>query len=160
MNAWVSTRRVRVDVLLTGHRTITGDIHLQPYAERHSGPETAVDLLNRGELFFAVTLEGEQPLFLAKSQVLYLKLPPQPAIDDPERASVARRIDLEIELADGSLVEGLVTFELPPDRPRVLDFLNLAPSFFVMWSPESVRIINREHVRAVSPLVDLSRAAS
>jgi hypothetical protein len=160
MTAWVSTRRARVDLMLTARRTITGDVHLQPLAERHSGPETAVDLLNRPEAFFAVTLEGEQPLFLAKSQVLYLKLAADQATEDPDRVSAARRIELEVELSDGSLLEGLVMFELPPDRPRVLDFLNLAPAFFAFSSEDGVRIINREHVRAVSPLVDLSRGTS
>jgi hypothetical protein len=160
MSAWVNTRRLRVDLLLTGHRTITGDIHLQPLAAHHTGPETAVDLFNRNEQFFAVTLEGEQPLFLAKSQVVYLKLPPQPPIEDPDRATAARRLDLEVELADGTLLEGLVSLEMPPDRLRILDFLNYAPRFFAVWTPETVRVVNRDHVRAVSPLVDLSRASS
>lgn len=157
---WMTTRRERVEVRLTDRRPLIGDIYLQPTARLHAGPETATDLFNRDEPFFALMLEGEQPLFVAKAQVLYVQLPPQPAIDDPERASAARRIELEIELADGSLHEGVVMIELPPDRLRALDFLNVAPSFFPLWSPESVRIINRTHLRAASPLVDIRRATS
>ena len=160
MSAWGDTLRSRVDVLLTGHRTITGDIHLQPFAEHHAGRERPVDLFNRPEPFFVVTLEGEQPLFLAKSQVIYLKLAAPPVTDDPDRASAARRIELELELADGTLIEGIVSLEIPPDRLRVLDFLNFAPQFFVVSTADAVRIVNRDHVRAVSPLVDLSRAPS
>lgn len=157
---WMETRRERVEVRLTDRRPLHGDIHLQPTARLHAGPETPTDLLNREEPFFALMLEGEQPLFIAKAQVLYVQLPSQPAIDDPERASAARRIELEIELADGSLHEGVVMIELPPDRLRALDFLNTAPDFFPLWSPESVRIINRHHLRAASPLVDIRRATT
>ncbi len=160
MSEWLSTRPERVDVHLTDRRVLSGVIHLQMTARHHSGPETPVDLLNREELFFALVLEGEQPVFVAKRQVLFLRLPPQPAIGDPDRASAARRIELEIELADGTLLEGIVMIELPPDRLRALDFLNSAPEFFALWTTEAVRVVNRNHIRAASPLVDIQRASA
>ncbi len=160
MSEWLSTRPERVDVHLTDRRILSGVIHLQMTARHHSGPETPVDLLNREELFFALMLEGEQPVFVAKRQVLFLRLPPQPAIEDPDRASAARRIELEIELADGTLLEGIVMIELPPDRLRALDFLNSAPEFFALWTTEAVRVVNRNHIRAASPLVDIKRASA
>ncbi len=158
MSEWLSTRPERVDVHLTDRRVLSGVIHLQMTARHHSGPETPVDLLNREELFFALVLDGEQPVFVAKRQVLFLRLPSQPAIEDPDRASAARRIELEIELADGTLLEGIVMIELPPDRLRALDFLNSAPEFFALWTTEAVRVVNRNHIRAASPLVDIKRA--
>lgn len=158
MSDWLSTRREQVDVYLTDRRILSGVVHLQMTARHHSGPETAVDLLNREELFFPLVLEGEQPVFVAKRQVLFLRLPTQPAIEDPDRASAARRIELEIELADGTLLEGIVMIELPPDRLRALDFLNSAPEFFSLWTAEAVRVVNRNHIRAASPLVDIKRA--
>lgn len=158
MTEWLSTRPQRVDVHLTDRRVLSGVIHLQMTARHHSGPETPVDLLNRDEWFFVLVLDGEQPVFVAKRQVLFFKLPSQPAIEDPDRASAARRIELEIELSDGTLLEGIVMIELPPDRLRALDFLNSAPAFFALWTTEAVRVINRNHIRAASPLVDIKRA--
>jgi hypothetical protein len=160
MTAWLTTTRVRADVLLVGRRTITGDIHLQPHAKHHAGGETAIDFMNRGERFFPVILEGEQPLFVARSQVMYLRLPALPPIEDPDRASAARRLGLEVELCDGTTLEGLVSLELPPDRTRALDFLNLLPRYFAILTPDAIRIINRDYVRAVSPLVDLDRVSA
>ncbi len=157
---WVDTRRLRAEILLSGRRLITGDIYLQLVAETHSGPESPVDLLNRQEEFFAVMLDGEQPVFLAKSQVLYVRLPPQPTIDDPDRESAARRLNLEIELTDGTVCEGLVAIELPPDRPRMLDFLNIVPGFFAMAAPEAVLLLNKRHIRAASPLAQVPHAAT
>jgi hypothetical protein len=159
MSEWLTTQRQRATVHLTDRRTLTGDVHLQLMARHHSGPETTADLLNRDELFFALVLDGEQPLFVAKAEVVFVELPPQLAIEDPDRASAARRIELEVELSDGSMLEGVLMIELPPDRLRALDFLNSAPAFFPMWNTDAVRIINRNHIRTASPLVDIKRAA-
>ncbi|MFN0181970.1 MAG: hypothetical protein ACKVZ0_24470 [Gemmatimonadales bacterium] len=159
MTGGFATERQRVEVHLVDRRVLHGVIHLQGGARHHSGPETPADMLNRTEEFFALVLDGEQPLFLAKRHVLYVQLPAQPAIDDPDRASAARRIELEIELADGSLHEGVVMYELPPDRPRALDFLNTAPAFFPLWAPDGVRVINASQLRTASPLVDTRRAS-
>jgi hypothetical protein len=156
----MDTRRQRVEILLTGRRIVGGDVHLQLVARTHSGPESPLDLLNREEPFFAVTLEGELPVLLAKAQVLYVTVPLQSAINDPVRESAARRLELEVELADGSLFEGAVMLELPPDRPRLLDFLNLASRFFALHTSDAVRLLNRDHIRAVSPLAQVSRAPS
>lgn len=155
MSPWIDTHRQRAEILLTGRRVITGDIHLLLVAENRSGPETPIDLFNRDEAFFAVTLEGEQAVFVAKSQVLSVRIPGDAAAHDTERESAARRLEFEVELADGSLFEGAVHFELPPDRLRLLDFLNLAPPFFAFESADAVRLLNRDHVRAVSPLAQV-----
>jgi hypothetical protein len=160
MTEWLSTQRHKVAVHLTDRRVLNGDIHLQLMARHHSGPETTTDLLNREEAFFALVLEGEQPVFVAKSQVLYVELESEPAIDDPDRASAARRLELEVELADGTMLEGIVMIELPPDRLRALDFLNASPVFFPLWTPDAVRIINRDRIRAASPLVDIKRGTA
>ncbi len=157
MSEWISTRRQQVAVHLSDRRVLTGNIHLQMIARHHTGPETTDDLLNREETFYVLILDGEQPVFVAKKQTMYLELPPQPAIDDPDRASAARRLELEIELADGTLLEGLVMIELPPDRLRALDFLNAAPTFFPLWTEDAVRIVNRDHIRAASPVVGIRR---
>ena len=158
MSDWFSTKRQRVAVHLSDRRVLVGDVHLQPVARHHSGPETCPDLLNRDdERFFVLVLEEGQAVFVAKQQVLYVELPAEIAGDDPDRASAARRIELEVELVDGTLLEGIVLIELPPDRLRALDFLNASPAFFALGTGDTVRIINRNHIRAASPLMDIER---
>lgn len=158
MTAWGTTERLRVEVHLANRRVLPGDVHIQSGTRTHGGLETPSEMLNRPERFFALILETGQPLFIAKQHVLYLQLPPQPAIDDPDRALVAHRFELELELSDGSLHEGVVMSELPPERPRALDFLNATEAFFPLWAPDGVRIINARQLRSASPLSDGNRA--
>jgi hypothetical protein len=150
--AWGSTLRIRAEVLVTGGRTLSGFIHLQPLASAHSGPETPQDLLNRPEAFFPLTSD-DGTRFLAKSQVLAVALPAEVPADDPDRRSAARPLGMKIELSDGSEVYGDAYSELPPDRPRALDFLNEAAGFFGLLGPGGTRLVNRRHIRSVTPLV-------
>ena len=150
--SWINTVRIRAEVLVTGGRTLSGDLHLQSQTSFHSGPETPEDALNRDERFFPLTDESNQTVFLAKSQVLSVGINAGLAEDDPDRRSAARTIELMVELSDGSELVGMVTTELPPDRRRALDFLNLAPVFFGLSSEGAVRFINRRHIRVVTPL--------
>jgi hypothetical protein len=146
-----------VELRLTGHQVLLGDIHLQLVAQTHSGPESPLDMLNRPEAFFAMTLEGEQPVLLAKSQVVALRLPAEAAGGDPARESAARRMEMAVEFSDGTRLEGAVLLELPPDRLRLLDFLNFAPAFFGLRTGADLQVVNRSHVRAVSPLAQVIR---
>jgi hypothetical protein len=150
-NAWGNTLRVRAEVLVTGGRTLDGFIHLQPLASSHSGPETPEDALNRNELFLPITSDNRS-IFVAKSQVLAVTVRTVLETDDVDRVEAARTLGMQVELSDGTGFVGAVTSELPPDRARVLDFLNHAGGFFCLVDQDAMRFINRLHVRLVTPL--------
>jgi hypothetical protein len=150
-HTWGSTLRVRAEVLVTGGRTLTGFLHLQPLALFHSGPETPEDALNRDEAFFPLTSEN-QTMFLAKSQVIAVTVRSVLPVRDLDRVEAARTLGMEVELSDGSAFVGAVTSELPPDRARVLDYLNHATGFFCLIDQDAMRFVNRVHVRLVTPL--------
>lgn len=147
---WGDTVRIRADVQITGGRTLTGFLHLLPYAPVHLGQETPDDVLNRNEDFFPLTDEEERTVFLAKSQVLAVTVATAGA-GDPDRLSAARTMALAVELSDGSEWAGTVASELPPTRTRAIDFLNLQKGFFALRADGAVRYINRAHVRVVIP---------
>lgn len=146
---WGDTVRIKALVQATGGRTFTGFLHLLPFASIHLGPETPDDVLNREDAFFALTDEQEHTIFLAKAQVILVAI--EHAEQDPDRSTAARTIPLRIELSDGSEHAGTVHSELPPTRTRAIDFLNHGTGFFGLYETDTVRYINREHVRAVSP---------
>ena len=49
-------------------------------------------------------------------------------------------------------LRAFVALELPPTRSRTLDFLNEGTGFFALHSPEAIRLVNRSHIRFVTPL--------
>ncbi|HEU5220062.1 MAG TPA: hypothetical protein VFU23_15490 [Gemmatimonadales bacterium] len=148
---WGNTLRVRAEILVTGGRTIDGFLHLQPLASIHSGPETPEDALNRHESFVPVTSDN-RTLFIAKNQILAVTVRTPLPTNDVDRVEAARTLGMQLELSDGTGFVGAVTTELPPDRARVLDFLNHADGFFCLVDQDAMRFVNRVHVRLVTPL--------
>lgn len=148
---WGNMLRVRAEVRVTGGQTVTGTLHLQRVAPLHDGIETPEEVLSRSEAFFAMTTD-DGTRFMAKSQVLVVTVIDPLPLPDPERLSAARTIGLRIEMSDGQAFSGTVSSELPPNRARALDYLNLGQGFFGLQSPEAVHYVNRCHVRIVTPL--------
>lgn len=152
MSDWASTERVRAEVLLAEQVRMEGELHLQPRVGLHDGPETPVEMLNRPDPFFPITLPGGQIAFAAKSQVAVVVCATDVGLTDPERAGAAKTIALEVTLAGGAELRGLATLELPPTRARALDFVNAAGLFFTLRGDSATWIVNRTYVRMVRPL--------
>lgn len=152
MSEWGMTNRLRVQVRLADGMEVVGDLHLQPRAPHHSGPETPLDLLDREELFFPLALPDSGIRFIGKPQVISVACAPIPAESEPDRLGITRFLGMELSLSDGSSAEGLVGVTLPPTRHRALDCLNAGSGFLILWSDEMALYVNRAHVRAVRPL--------
>lgn len=151
MNEWGTTTRVRAVVTMAGGGTFPGHLHLQDGLHGPGRPETPLEMVNRREGFFALTL-GDGTVFLAsKAQVatVLCEWPPEHVADLPEPG---RRIRLEVQLAGGEEVSGETTAVLPPVHSRVLDYLNSVAPFFQLQAEGGVRLINRAHVQVVRPL--------
>ena len=151
MSNWASTERIPAQVTMAESVVIQGDIHLQPRVGHHDGPETPLEMLNRPEPFFPVTLAGGQIAFAAKAQVALVTCDPGIAMTDVERASAAKTIRLDVTMAGGNQVKGWASLELPPTRNRTLDYLNEPGPFFVLRTETATCYINRLHVRVVRP---------
>ena len=151
MSNWASTERIPAQVILAEAVVIQGDIHLQPRVGHHDGPETPLEMLNRTDPFFPVTLTEGQIAFAAKAQVAMVTCDPDVALTDMERASAAKTIRLHVTMAGGNQVEGWASLELPPTRNRTLDYLNEPGPFFALRTEASTCYINRTYVRVVKP---------
>ena len=77
---------------------------------------------------------------------------PQARLLDPERASAARQIELEVVMQGGTEYRGRAVLELPPSRSRSLDYLNGAGVFFALASDDVSWYINKSRVRFARPL--------
>lgn len=149
---WASTERTRAEITLAGQVVVTGELHLQPRVAHHEGAETPLEMLNRPDPFFPVTLGGGEIAFLAKAQVLRVACDPSVLDTDPERHGAVKTIGLEVRMADGTEHRGRAELELPPTRARALDYLNSAGQFFALLGGGALHFLNRDHVRVVRPI--------
>jgi len=110
-------------------------------------------MLNRADPFFPFRSkkDGEGVLLVAKARTVTLTVP-RPQEEDSARLSAAKKATLEITLADGSILNGWATLELPQHHSRLLDYLNAAAEpFFALTTSAEVHLVNRAHVLYARP---------
>ena len=151
MTDWAATNRLNARVTLAEGQVIQGELHLQPRVAWRDGPETPIELLNRKEAFFVMSLPTGEVVFISRDQVASLTYRESTQVD-AERETVARHIPLEVMMAGGTEFRGEAVTELPPARARALDFLNAPEDFFALHISDGICCLNRRWVRAVRPL--------
>jgi hypothetical protein len=154
MSDWGSTNRLPAHVALVEGVVLTGDLHLltRPAYPQPGGSETPLEMLNRPDAFFALTLHEGGVALVPKARVLEVTCAEDVPPPDPDRVTAAKLIELEVILPGGAEHRGRVTLELPPGRRRALDFMNGDGGFFALWSDGRTRYINKLHVRLIRPL--------
>jgi hypothetical protein len=131
---------------------LTGELHLLARTASTLDPESPLEMLNRNDPFFALSLTEGGVAFVSKDQVAVVSCREQTALDDPDRVSAAKLVALAVELTDGIEYRGRSTFELPPARARALDYVNSPGRFFALGNDDVTQYINKSLVRMIRPL--------
>jgi len=152
MSDWGATQRLPAEVVLAKGGVLVGELHLLTRTAYPLDSESPLELLNRVEPFFPLTLAEGGVVFVSKDQVSMLSCWDQKPLWDEERVSVAKLVAMEVELADGTRYHGRSTFELPPSKSRALDYINGSGRFFVLWTDDLTRYLNKSLVRLIRPL--------
>jgi hypothetical protein len=152
MSEWGSTNRVAAQVALAEGIALEGELHLLTRPAYPPGPETPLEMLNRADPFFVLTLPDGTVTFVAKAQVSVIDCREQPALTDPDRITAAKLVALEVVLHGGAEYRGRATVELPPGRARALDYVNGPGGFFTLFSDETTHYLNKSFVRLIRPL--------
>ena len=152
MSDWGSTNRVSAHVAMTEGMVLEGELHLLTRPAYPPGPETPLEMLNRPDPFFVLTLPGGEVTFVAKAQVAVIDCREPPALTDPDRITAAKLVPLEVVLNGGAEYRGRATVELPPGRSRALDYVNGPGEFFTLFSDDMTHYLNKSFVRLIRPL--------
>ena len=152
MSDWGSTNQVPAHVALAEGLVVEGELHLLTRPAYPPGPETPLEMLNRPDPFFVLTLADGAVTFVAKAQVAVINCREQPQLTDPDRVSAAKLVALEVVLHGGTEYRGRATVELPPGRARALDYVNGSGQFFSLFSDETTHYLNKSFVRLIRPL--------
>jgi hypothetical protein len=151
MSDWGRTERVAAEATMAEGLTVKGDLHVLARDTFPPGPETPLEMLNRPEMFFALTLDEGDVRFFPKAQVAVVTCHDQVPLRDPDRISAARLVSLEVIMHGGAEFRGRATFELPTNRARALDYVNGPGDFFALWRDDVTWYLNKAHVRQIRP---------
>jgi hypothetical protein len=152
MTDWGATQRVSARVVLAEGVVLSGELHLLARTTSPADSESPLEMLNRDDPFFALTLAQGGVAFVSKAQVAVVSCQNLATLDDPDRASAARLVALTVELTDGVEYRGHSSFELPPSRARALDYVNAPGRFFTLGTDGMTQFINKSLVRLIRPL--------
>jgi len=152
MTQWSATEQVAAEVVFVDGTSLQGNLHLQTGSAHHRGAETILEMLNRVESFFPMTLPSGEIALVSKAQTAVVTSGPMPRRDDADRASIAKTVVLDVHVTGCGVMRGTASLELPPSHSRALDFLNEPERFFSITDGEAAWHINRAHVRYVHPL--------
>jgi hypothetical protein len=140
-----------VAVVLRSGRRLEGDVFVGSQARLHDGPEDPSEHFNHASPFFALSLCEGEVLLVAKEQVAWVELVSEAADDSFDVPNVG--LEVEVQLADGSMTAGSVFPETRVEHARLLDFLNeYAPMFLAVFTADRIRLVNRRVIAHVKQL--------
>ena len=144
---------VPASLMLTEGQPRFGEVYVMERVPQHSGPETALEMLNRSDGFFPFRAAGAaQVLLVTKARTISLTVPRNVTSEDPARLSAAKLVGITVTLSGDTDITGWATLELPEYHSRLLDYLNASPDpFFAITTTEEVHLVNRAHVLYARP---------
>jgi hypothetical protein len=150
----IETARKPVILTMRGGEELRGNAFIHFSSYRPFELEDVSELFNAETPFFPLELDNSEVILVAKERVAEV------AADRSEEASdqVPRGLPtptalLQIVLVGGEIRLGSIKLEAPPDRARVLDYLNaLTSRFLTLYTSNEARLINRSLIDRVRPL--------
>lgn len=144
----VPRRTITVRILLDDGRTLDGDM-FTALLGLDGRPERVLDHLNDGsEEFFPVAC-GADRFLLNKSGVITVQVPGgMEEVGDPEIFD-GHEVPVRVTLTGGISLIGRLPISMPPERSRVLDYLNSAPRFLPLLGAGQVTLVQRRYVVSV-----------
>lgn len=144
----VPTREVAAFLMLDDGRSLEGKLFLHEQGP-DGHPERVLDRLNDGAEPFVPLAVGSDRFLLNKSGIITVEL--EASEDDVGHLDPpgARRAAVRITLAGGTALLGELVVLMPPERSRVLDYLNAAPRFVPLFREGRVTLVQRSFIVTV-----------
>jgi hypothetical protein len=144
----IPRREVPVRILLDDGRTLDGNLFTAETAPG-GGPEDVLHYLNETDEGFVPLLCGRDSFLLNKSGIVWVQVTGAPAREIAGGAADARHVPARVSLAGGLSVFGTLAIAMPPERSRVVDFLNAAGRFLPLLGEGTVTLVQCRFVVTV-----------
>jgi hypothetical protein len=151
----IETTRKAVILTMLGGEEVRGNVFIHFSSYRPFELEDVSELFNSETPFFPLELENAEVILVAKERVAELAAADrsEPPSDLPPRDPPAPTALLQVVLVGGEIRLGSIRLDAPPDRARVLDYLNaLRCRFLTLYTSNEARLINRSLIDRVRPL--------
>ncbi|MCK5680664.1 hypothetical protein KAI46_07635, partial [bacterium] len=123
------------------------NFHLRQIAEKHSGRETILDILNSRVSFIPLEdLKTGEILFLNKSEMVRVELHERELA--PE-IKIPLEVPVQVKLTNGEILFGNFLIDMPPARSRVSDYLNYSPQYIYLCQKKGDVILNKAYMHSV-----------
>jgi hypothetical protein len=144
----IPRREVPVRILLDDGRTLDGTLFT---AETGPGgpPEDVLHYLNETGEGFVPLLCGRDSFLLNKAGIVWAQLTGEAAREIAGGAIDARHVPARVSLAGGLSLFGTLAIAMPPERSRVVDYLNAAGRFLPLLSEGTVTLVQCRFVVTV-----------
>ena len=115
----------------------------------HGGPERVVDLLNGPREFLpAVDCATEATTFLGRSCIVVARV--AGPLWDVDEMNLPLEHEVEVVLSNGKALSGLISYVLPNESCRVVDYLNDPAPFLALVEGQRVALVNKRYVLRVT----------
>lgn len=149
----VPKRRVPAELGLPDGTTRSVALFLAELAHDHAGAERVSDILNGGADFIpALDTTRDQVVFFNRAGITYAQVDATEERDPSDDLTLPTEFHVELTFLHGGTLRGLVSYILPPDRARLVDYLNAQPPFFRLLHQERVSLVNKKHIAQLSPI--------
>lgn len=148
----VKKNHVPARVTQPGMEHLIGTFALAPRARSHEGPETLLELLNSPlRVIPFVRAADDAVLLLTRLGIDWVEADAdvEPSWIRPRNAVVTREERVQIRLAEGRRIEGLLQVVLPEHLNRASDFLNTGDDFFPLITPNATVLVNKARVTGI-----------
>lgn len=144
----IPRREVPVRILLDDGRTLDGNLFT---AETAPGgrPEDVLHYLNETDEGFVPLVCGRDSFLLNKAGIVWVQLSGALAREIASENVDARHVPARVSLAGGISVVGTLAIAMPPERSRVIDYLNAAGRFLPLQSEGTVTLVQCRFVVTV-----------
>ncbi|HWR73944.1 MAG TPA: hypothetical protein VN604_12305 [Nitrospirota bacterium] len=145
-NFAVPKEKQQVKVHLLGGEALAGSIFLEYKPEAVTVYQKVASFLEDRTSFFPIAVGELKPQIVGKTSVKILE------IEYPEDESIfsLKRIEnVAVMLSDGSRIDGLLMADVPEERDRLSDCLNLPERFLSLRLSGKILFINKALIRKV-----------
>jgi hypothetical protein len=144
----IPRREIPVRVLLDDGRTLDGT-----FFTHESGPggcpQDVLHHINESDGEFVPLLCGRDSFLVNKAGIIWVELTGAPAEEIAGSAVGAQHVLARLRIAGGASVAGTLAVVMPPERSRVLDYLNAAGRFVAVFREGTVTLVQRRFIVTV-----------